>query len=155
MSQPSTNSQTSNPSSSQVSNSDVSWQPSHSQSSTVSQFSELLEDSDNDGTTYIFHFADFWKLCLENKSLDMSGSAIIVMWSCLLQLLTKCRHEGCGAQVNPDNISPSRNGELIVICSKRRLKKNIAYLGSRLKLGEWEGWGLGGSTGLTVFFKKS
>ena len=53
-SQPSKTSQASNLSGSQFSNSDVSWQPSHSQSSTVSQFSELLEDSDDDGTCYIF-----------------------------------------------------------------------------------------------------
>ena len=44
-------------------------------------------------------------------AVDFSGSAVIVMWSCLLQLLTKCRREGCGSAVNPDNMITQRNGK--------------------------------------------
>ena len=40
----------------------------------------------------------------------MSGATVMVMWSCLLVLLAKCRREACPAQVNPSNMKTSLQG---------------------------------------------
>ena len=72
-----------------------------------------MEDFDTEG--YIRNFRIVIKKNIsENEGFNMHGSAVIVMWSCLFQLLSKCRREGCGAQVNPDNMISTRNGTNIL-----------------------------------------
>ena len=41
---------------------------------------------------------------------EFSGTMALVMWANLLQLLCVCRRVGCGAQVLPDNMKPTRKG---------------------------------------------
>ena len=62
-------------------------------------------------------FDDALKCCLiEDNSgeVGLCGYGVIVMWSCILQLLSKCRREGCGAVVCPDNMIHHRNGKNVV-----------------------------------------
>ena len=72
----------------------------------------MMDDPDEAGNNYWSSILVIISSCL--GSVDFSGAAIIVMWSCLLQLLTKCRREGCGAAVIPDNMVPQRNGEIYI-----------------------------------------
>ena len=44
---------------------------------------------------------------------DMDGAHLIVSWSCLITLLSICKHPGCGDQVLPDNMDITRNGNLV------------------------------------------
>ena len=46
----------------------------------------------------------------ENEGVNLNGSLLLVPWSCLLLLLSVCKHEGCGAQVLPSNMDISRRG---------------------------------------------
>ena len=41
----------------------------------------------------------------------MSGAVVMVMWCFLIQLLSKCKKDGCAAPVLPDNMTARRNGE--------------------------------------------
>ena len=41
----------------------------------------------------------------------MSGAVVMVMWCSLIQLLSKCKKDGCAAPVLPDNMTARRNGE--------------------------------------------
>lgn len=50
----------------------------------------------------------------ESSGIDLRGAAILVMWSCLLPLLAKCTHQGCGAAVNPENMVTHRNGKIVI-----------------------------------------
>ena len=43
----------------------------------------------------------------------MDGAHLIVSWSCLITLLSICKHPGCGDQVLPDNMDITRNGNLV------------------------------------------
>ena len=41
----------------------------------------------------------------------MSVAVVMVMWCSLIQLLSKCKKDGCAAPVLPDNMTARRNGE--------------------------------------------
>ena len=90
--------------------------PSQSQSSYIpssqsskSKDSDMLEDSVIDGNI------DGSTVPTSDKNLseseDFSGAAVLVMWTSLLQLLSKCRRQGCGAAVLSDNMRTVRNGK--------------------------------------------
>ena len=64
-----------------------------------------------------FEASKFYIICIpysESSGIDLRGAAILVMWSCLLPLLSKCTHQGCGAAVNPENMVTHRNGEIVI-----------------------------------------
>ena len=44
---------------------------------------------------------------------DMTGATILVCWTSLLLLLTKCRHEACAALVSPNNMKLSKKGNVL------------------------------------------
>ena len=44
---------------------------------------------------------------------DMTGATILVCWTSLLLLLTKCRHEACAALVSPNNMKLSMKGNVL------------------------------------------
>ena len=89
-----------------------SWasQASSWQASSTTESQDLLEDSVEDG----LYFPNNIIQLHSNKSFadekDLTGSVVLVMWCCLLQLFSKCMRDGCAARVLPDNITTSRNG---------------------------------------------
>merc|ERR1712179_879157 len=72
-----------------------------SYASSYNKDSEGLDDSTTDGDG------------LE----EFSGAIILVMWSNLLLLLSKCQKPGCGAAVLSDNMKVIRNGAAVKILS--------------------------------------
>ena len=46
---------------------------------------------------------------------NFSGAIVLVMWSCLIELLSKCRKSGCSANVLPDNMVATRNGKHLLL----------------------------------------
>ena len=46
----------------------------------------------------------------EGDGVNMDGSHLIVSWSCLLLLLTKCQRDDCADNILASNIEVSRNG---------------------------------------------
>ena len=46
----------------------------------------------------------------ETEGTKIDGSLLIVPWSCILLLLSKCQAHGCGEQVLPSNIKVSTKG---------------------------------------------
>ena len=47
----------------------------------------------------------------ESEGVDLSGCNLIVSWSSLVLLLSKCQLEDCADRVLADNMKVSRNGE--------------------------------------------
>ena len=70
----------------------------------------------------------------ESSGIDLTGAAILVMWSCLLPLLSKCTHQGCGAAVNPDNMVTHRNGKIEIYNSFLHFSKLTICPGAALKI---------------------
>ena len=54
-------------------------------------------------------------------------SIVLVMWTCLLQLLSKCQRDGCGAGVLPDNMRTVKNGVCIDILSVWKINANVCF----------------------------
>jgi len=46
---------------------------------------------------------------------NLNGSLLIVSWSCLLTLLSICKHQGCGDSVLPSNMDISRKGAAVTV----------------------------------------
>ena len=51
-----------------------------------------------------------------SEGLNMSGAVVMVMWCCLVKLLSKCTEAECGAAVLPSNMAVRKNGTLV--CTK-------------------------------------
>ena len=82
-----------------------------SSESSKSEDSEMLEESFIDGDIHVIYTTAFLKFNVA-ESEDFTNATVLVMWTCLLQLLCKCQRQGCGAPVLPDNMKPIRNGKL-------------------------------------------
>lgn len=46
---------------------------------------------------------------------SLEGSHLLVSWSCLVVLLSKCQRESCADLVLPSNMDVSRNGNKIAL----------------------------------------
>ena len=51
----------------------------------------------------------------ESEGVNLNGCLLIVPWSFILILLSKCQRQGCADQVLPSNMELSRNGNLYVL----------------------------------------
>ena len=52
---------------------------------------------------------------VKSRRANLDNSLLIVPWTCLIALLSICKHAGCGDKVLPDNMDISRNGDCFKI----------------------------------------
>ena len=92
-----------------------SWQPSQGSSWQPSQpsSSDLLDESDAEGRITIKH--EYVNIKDVTGGENFSGAIVLVMWSCLIELLSKCRKSGCSANILPDNMVATRNGKHLLL----------------------------------------
>ena len=55
----------------------------------------------------------------EGEGVNLDGCHLIVSWSCLLLLLTKCQRDDCADNILTSNLEVSRNGTGISLTSKK------------------------------------
>ena len=75
--------------------------------------SEEMDDSITDGIYSVNNSVLSWETYFAEPD-EFSGTMVLVMWTSLLQLLCKCRREGCGAAVLPDNMKPIKKGNIML-----------------------------------------
>ena len=90
-----------------------SWKPSQGSSYQESQpsSSDILDESTDEGRITIKH--EYAEMKDIKGGEIFSGAIVLVMWSCLIELLSKCRRSGCSANVLPDNMIATRNGKYV------------------------------------------